>query len=161
MGILKINEQSLLVQAVFSQNAEMVDFLLEQHEDVNELDHEWRTALHAAAYVGGVYIMELLISSGADVNAKDQDWLTPLHRAAASQNEVREDFKISFCCLLCFCLSFCIALNAGVCWAASEKGSCSECTGPVLSDAAACSCSQQSHEVCPDAASLRERPGCS
>ncbi|KAI2644762.1 Serine/threonine-protein phosphatase 6 regulatory ankyrin repeat subunit C [Labeo rohita] len=65
----------------------MVDFLLEQKEDINELDQECRTALHAAAYVGGVYIMDLLISSGADVNAKDQEWLTPLHRAAASQNE--------------------------------------------------------------------------
>ncbi len=27
-------------------------------------DQEWRTALHAASYVGGVYIMDLLISSG-------------------------------------------------------------------------------------------------
>ncbi|XP_051532559.1 serine/threonine-protein phosphatase 6 regulatory ankyrin repeat subunit C-like isoform X2 [Myxocyprinus asiaticus] len=101
MGILNISEQSLLVQAIFSQNAEMVKFLLEQKEEVNELLRKWhccsshlflqdeerRTALHAAACVGDVHIMDLLISSGANVNAKDQEWLTPLHRAAASQKE--------------------------------------------------------------------------
>uniref|UniRef100_A0A8C3JR70 Ankyrin repeat domain 52 n=1 Tax=Calidris pygmaea TaxID=425635 RepID=A0A8C3JR70_9CHAR len=61
--------------------------LLNQKENINVLDQERRTPLHAAAYIGDVAILELLILSGANVNAKDTVWLTPLHRAAASRNE--------------------------------------------------------------------------
>uniref|UniRef100_A0A8B9RJM5 Ankyrin repeat domain 52 n=1 Tax=Astyanax mexicanus TaxID=7994 RepID=A0A8B9RJM5_ASTMX len=76
-----------LVQAIFSRNVEEVKFLLHKNDDVNALDQERRTPLHAAACLGDVRIMDLLIKSGASVNAKDQGWLTPLHRAAASRNE--------------------------------------------------------------------------
>uniref|UniRef100_A0A8C5C8E9 Ankyrin repeat domain 52 n=1 Tax=Gadus morhua TaxID=8049 RepID=A0A8C5C8E9_GADMO len=78
---------SPLVQAIFSRNAEEVKFLLLHQEDVNSLDQDHRSPLHAAAYLGDIQIMDLLISSGGDVNAKDQSWLTPLHRAAASRNK--------------------------------------------------------------------------
>uniref|UniRef100_UPI003AAD9DCE serine/threonine-protein phosphatase 6 regulatory ankyrin repeat subunit C isoform X1 n=2 Tax=Centroberyx gerrardi TaxID=166262 RepID=UPI003AAD9DCE len=87
MGLRNIIDQSPLVQAIFSRNAEEVTFLLCHKEDVNSLDQEQSTPLHAAAYLGDVHIMDLLITSGASVNAKDQGWLTPLHRAAASRNE--------------------------------------------------------------------------
>uniref|UniRef100_A0AAQ6AE69 Ankyrin repeat domain 52a n=1 Tax=Amphiprion ocellaris TaxID=80972 RepID=A0AAQ6AE69_AMPOC len=73
--------------AIFNRNAEEVQLLLHKKEDVNALDQERRTPLHAAACVGDVHIMDLLIESGASVNAKDHVWLTPLHRAAASRNE--------------------------------------------------------------------------
>uniref|UniRef100_W5L4P0 Ankyrin repeat domain 52 n=1 Tax=Astyanax mexicanus TaxID=7994 RepID=W5L4P0_ASTMX len=73
---------------IFSlRNVEEVKFLLHKNDDVNALDQERRTPLHAAACLGDVRIMDLLIKSGASVNAKDQGWLTPLHRAAASRNE--------------------------------------------------------------------------
>uniref|UniRef100_A0A8C5BHE1 Serine/threonine-protein phosphatase 6 regulatory ankyrin repeat subunit C n=1 Tax=Gadus morhua TaxID=8049 RepID=A0A8C5BHE1_GADMO len=87
MGLLNIVDQSPLVQAIFSRNAEEVKFLLLHQEDVNSLDQDHRSPLHAAAYLGDIQIMDLLISSGGDVNAKDQSWLTPLHRAAASRNK--------------------------------------------------------------------------
>ncbi|CAL8356193.1 unnamed protein product [Gadus morhua 'NCC'] len=87
MGLLNIVDQSPLVQAIFSCNAEEVKFLLLHQEDVNSLDQDHRSPLHAAAYLGDIQIMDLLISSGGDVNAKDQSWLTPLHRAAASRNK--------------------------------------------------------------------------
>uniref|UniRef100_A0A665T5I8 Uncharacterized protein n=1 Tax=Echeneis naucrates TaxID=173247 RepID=A0A665T5I8_ECHNA len=88
MGVLNIADQPPLVQAIFNRNAEEVQLLLHKKEDVNALDQERRTPLHAAACVGDVHIMDLLIESGASVNAKDHVWLTPLHRAAASRNEV-------------------------------------------------------------------------
>uniref|UniRef100_A0A8C8IR10 Ankyrin repeat domain 52 n=1 Tax=Oncorhynchus tshawytscha TaxID=74940 RepID=A0A8C8IR10_ONCTS len=84
---LGLANYTLLVQAIFSRNAEEVKFLLHKNEEVNALDQERRTPLHAAACLGDVHIMDLLINSGASVNAKDQGWLTPLHRAAASRNE--------------------------------------------------------------------------
>uniref|UniRef100_A0A3Q2ZKB9 Ankyrin repeat domain 52 n=1 Tax=Hippocampus comes TaxID=109280 RepID=A0A3Q2ZKB9_HIPCM len=89
MAILSISTTKLspLVQAIFSRNAEEVTFLLSHREDVNSLDHEQSTPLHAAAYLGDIHIMELLITAGASINAKDQGLLTPLHRAAASKNE--------------------------------------------------------------------------
>uniref|UniRef100_A0A674PGG1 Ankyrin repeat domain 52a n=1 Tax=Takifugu rubripes TaxID=31033 RepID=A0A674PGG1_TAKRU len=87
MGVLNITDQPPLVQAIFNRNAEEVQLLLHKKEDVNALDQERRTPLHAAACVGDVHLMDLLIESGATVNAKDHVWLTPLHRAAASRNE--------------------------------------------------------------------------
>uniref|UniRef100_A0A8C7GMV8 Ankyrin repeat domain 52 n=1 Tax=Oncorhynchus kisutch TaxID=8019 RepID=A0A8C7GMV8_ONCKI len=88
MGVQNITDQTPLVQAIFSRNAEEVKFLLHKNEEVNALDQERRTPLHAAACLGDVHIMDLLINSGASINAKDQGWRTPLHRAAASQNEI-------------------------------------------------------------------------
>uniref|UniRef100_A0A7N6BGH6 Ankyrin repeat domain 52 n=1 Tax=Anabas testudineus TaxID=64144 RepID=A0A7N6BGH6_ANATE len=85
---VKCLPQSPLVQAIFSRNAEEVTFLLNHNEDVNSLDQEQSSPLHAAAYLGDVHIMGLIINSDANVNAKDQGSLTPLHRAAASRNEV-------------------------------------------------------------------------
>uniref|UniRef100_A0A8D3BWN2 Ankyrin repeat domain 44 n=1 Tax=Scophthalmus maximus TaxID=52904 RepID=A0A8D3BWN2_SCOMX len=79
--------QSPMVQAIFSRNTEEVTFLLNHKEDVNSLDQEQSTPLHAASYLGDVHIMDLLITSDANVNVKDQGLLTPLHRAAASRNE--------------------------------------------------------------------------
>uniref|UniRef100_A0A8C7R5P8 Ankyrin repeat domain 52a n=1 Tax=Oncorhynchus mykiss TaxID=8022 RepID=A0A8C7R5P8_ONCMY len=88
MGVHNITDQLPLVQAVFNRNADEIQLLLHnKKEDVNALDQERRTALHAAACLGDVHIMDLLINAGANVNAKDHVWLTPLHRAAASRNE--------------------------------------------------------------------------
>uniref|UniRef100_A0A8D0A4V3 Ankyrin repeat domain 52a n=1 Tax=Sander lucioperca TaxID=283035 RepID=A0A8D0A4V3_SANLU len=104
MGVLNIADQPPLVQAIFNRNAEEVQLLLhKQEEDVNALDQERRTPLHAAACVGDVHIMDLLIESGeranvessravglllrrgAEANARDKFWQTPLHVATANR----------------------------------------------------------------------------
>ncbi|XP_043978158.1 serine/threonine-protein phosphatase 6 regulatory ankyrin repeat subunit C-like isoform X2 [Gambusia affinis] len=87
MELRSIKDQSPLIQAIFSRNAEDVALLLEHNESVNAQDQDQSTPLHAAAYLGDVHVMELLINAGANVNSKDQGLLTPLHRAAASRNE--------------------------------------------------------------------------
>ncbi|TSP79431.1 Serine/threonine-protein phosphatase 6 regulatory ankyrin repeat subunit C [Bagarius yarrelli] len=79
--------QPPLVQAIFNRNADEVQLYLHKKDEVNALDRERRTPLHAAAWLGDVHIMDLLIMAGANVNAKDHMWLTPLHRASASRNE--------------------------------------------------------------------------
>ncbi|KFW80884.1 Serine/threonine-protein phosphatase 6 regulatory ankyrin repeat subunit C, partial [Manacus vitellinus] len=89
-----------LVQAIFNRDVEEVRSLLNQKENINVLDQERRTPLHAAAYIGDVAILELLILSGANVNAKDTVWLTPLHRAAASRHEVGALGRGLWLCLL-------------------------------------------------------------
>lgn len=64
MGILSITDQPPLVQAIFSRDVEEVRSLLSQKENINVLDQERRTPLHAAAYVGDVPILQLLLMSG-------------------------------------------------------------------------------------------------
>ena len=49
----------------------LYSFRLIQKEDVNSLDSERRSPLHAAAFCGEGDIAELLIMGGARVNAKD------------------------------------------------------------------------------------------
>uniref|UniRef100_A0A8B9IVL3 Ankyrin repeat domain 52 n=1 Tax=Amazona collaria TaxID=241587 RepID=A0A8B9IVL3_9PSIT len=56
--------QPPLVQAIFNRDVEEVRSLLSQKENINVLDQERRTPLHAAAYLGDVAILELLILSG-------------------------------------------------------------------------------------------------
>ncbi|KAH0629169.1 hypothetical protein JD844_011037 [Phrynosoma platyrhinos] len=98
MGILSITDQPPLVQAIFNRDIEEVRSLLSQKENINVLDQERRTPLHAAAYLGDAPIVELLILSddyrkalnlllkhSADVNARDKYWQTPLHVAAANR----------------------------------------------------------------------------
>ncbi|KAK1797807.1 hypothetical protein P4O66_008163, partial [Electrophorus voltai] len=80
--------QPPLVQAIFSGDPDEIRMLIYKSEDINALDTEKRTPLHAAAFLGDAEITELLILSGrARVNAKDNMWLTPLHRAVASRSE--------------------------------------------------------------------------
>nr|XP_022904850.1 uncharacterized protein LOC111416951 isoform X2 [Onthophagus taurus] len=87
MVILQLDEQPLLIQAVFAGEIETVRKLLESKQDVNYQDFEKRSALHASSYRGDAPMTELLIEHGARVNTKDCRWVTPLHRACCSGSE--------------------------------------------------------------------------
>ncbi|XP_039266175.2 serine/threonine-protein phosphatase 6 regulatory ankyrin repeat subunit C-like [Styela clava] len=80
-----IQDANILEQAVFHGDADEVRSLIFKKEDVNAIDSERRSPLHAAAFLGDGEIVELLILSGAHINAKDSKWITPLHRACASR----------------------------------------------------------------------------
>ena len=72
-----------LVRAIFAGNHGEVRAILEEEDgqdDINYVDGDKRSPLHAAAYHGDPEIIEILISGGARVNTKDNKWLTPLHR---------------------------------------------------------------------------------
>ena len=80
-----VNEPPL-IQAIFSGDKSEVKSLLENNADINYVDVEKRSPLHAAAFKGDSDIVDLLITiGGARVNSKDNKWLTPLHRACASK----------------------------------------------------------------------------
>ncbi|XP_028130015.2 serine/threonine-protein phosphatase 6 regulatory ankyrin repeat subunit A-like isoform X1 [Diabrotica virgifera virgifera] len=83
MGILLLEEQPLIIQAIFAGFIENVKDLVQYKQEVNCLDEEKRTPLHAAAYKGEAEVTELLLKNGARVNAKDSKWVTPLHRACS------------------------------------------------------------------------------
>lgn len=80
--------QPPLVQAIFSRDLTLVESLLTNQDDVNHLDRERRSPLHAAAYQNEPEIAEKLIAHGARVDPKDSRWLTPLHRACCNDSGV-------------------------------------------------------------------------
>ena len=82
-----LSDESLIIQAIFNCDIDEVRSLIYKKEDVNSLDAERRTPLHAAAFLGDAEMINLLILSGARINAKDSNWLTPLHRACASRSD--------------------------------------------------------------------------
>ena len=83
--VSSLSDEPPIVQAIFNGNADEVRSLIYKKEDVNFMDADRRTPLHAAAYLGDSEIIDLLILSGARINSKDSKWLTPLHRACASK----------------------------------------------------------------------------
>ena len=85
--ISNLGDEPAIVQAIFNGDVEEVRSLIYKKEDVNFLDSERRSPLHAAAYLGDSEMINLLILSGARINAKDSKWLTPLHRACASRSD--------------------------------------------------------------------------
>ncbi|KAH0821797.1 hypothetical protein GEV33_000994 [Tenebrio molitor] len=84
MVILQLEEQPPIVQAIFvGGEPERIKDLIKFKQDVNCLDCDKRTPLHAAAFKGDATIASVLLSNGARVNAKDSKWITPLHRACS------------------------------------------------------------------------------
>lgn len=69
----------LLNDAVEHQLETIVLYLLKQGVDVNLRDiTNGQTALHVAAQVGNIQIVQMLLSYGADVNSKDKNGSTPV-----------------------------------------------------------------------------------
>ncbi|KAF5284185.1 hypothetical protein FQR65_LT00185 [Abscondita terminalis] len=79
--VLRLEEEPLLVQAIFSGDIREVQNVLECQGDVNLQDCEKRSPLHAASYKGDVDIAALLLEHGACINSRDSRWITPLHQA--------------------------------------------------------------------------------
>ena len=84
---LRTNKQQLtpLMIAVYSQNAEAVDFILANGGGINDVDAFQNSSLHKAVAVGSIPILQTLIEQGADINGQNQNGTTPLISAAKSQ----------------------------------------------------------------------------
>ena len=67
---------SLLHNAVFKQNFEIVKLLLEKGSDPNVKAANGSTPLHWACQFGSLEIVKLLVSNGSDLNATTNSWLT-------------------------------------------------------------------------------------
>lgn len=72
-----------LVEAALAGDREIVVLLIEKGADPAGRDGKGFTALHAAAHMGHVDIVELLIDQGVDLNdQQNTSKITPLHAAA-------------------------------------------------------------------------------
>ena len=77
MVLQKLALEPPLVRAIFSGDHGEVRSILEDgsSDDINYVDSDKRSALHAAAWCGDPTITEMLISQGgARVNIKDNKW---------------------------------------------------------------------------------------
>ncbi|KAF4525788.1 hypothetical protein B566_EDAN002050 [Ephemera danica] len=78
-----------LVWAAHNDNVEMAKMLREKGAT---LDYHGQTALHFAAYRGGVNIIRYFLSIGADINAKDSSGMTPLKHAIGNNKTIIAEF---------------------------------------------------------------------
>ena len=87
-----------LIKAIFAGDHNEVRTILDEGGDgdggdINYVDGDKRSPLHAAAYQGDPDIMEMLIRvGGGRVNIKDNKWLTPLHRACAAKVKIKNKY---------------------------------------------------------------------
>jgi ankyrin repeat protein len=74
-----INRTKALNYAIMTKNIKTVEFLLKHGASVNKSDEGSETALHIAVEDGQIEIIKLLLANGADINAKDEMGETPLY----------------------------------------------------------------------------------
>ncbi|OCA06154.1 ankyrin repeat domain-containing protein [Wolbachia endosymbiont of Trichogramma pretiosum] len=75
-------EFTLLIAAAAAGCKDLVNVLLERHEDIHVEGENRETALHHDVYSRCVGVVNALLKKGADVNVKDRGGSTPLHYAA-------------------------------------------------------------------------------
>ena len=75
-------DRTLLIKAVMSRRADVVQLLIDKKADINAHDIFGRNALHWAALIGASKAAEVLLNNGADIAAKAEGGMTALHYAA-------------------------------------------------------------------------------
>lgn len=80
------NSNSLLHDAAFPGNKEVVKLLIEKGADINARDGSGNTLLHKAALNGYLEIVQLLLSQGANVHAKNKNKDTASELAVEQDN---------------------------------------------------------------------------
>lgn len=89
----RIEVRNPLIEAVKTGNVSALSSALASGTSATEIDGQGRTALHYAAALGDLAVLQLLLKqNGVDINATDEDGYTPLHRAA--QNDRNENIRV-------------------------------------------------------------------
>eukprot|EP00055_Hartaetosiga_balthica_P000260 m.136088 g.136088 ORF g.136088 m.136088 type:complete len:1000 (+) comp10424_c0_seq1:78-3077(+) len=90
-----MEEPPTLITQILDNNIIDVTNTLSSSPNLEEMDSNGRTAMHAAAYMASVEFCTLLVDSGAKVNVKDKNWITPLHLACMSGNANLVEFLVN------------------------------------------------------------------
>jgi ankyrin repeat protein len=70
---------------------DIIQLFLERGADVDAVDDDHSTLLHAASYHGSVEAAQLLLKRGANTNVRDAEGQTPLHRTLVEITDGLED----------------------------------------------------------------------
>lgn len=82
------HEEVTPLMLAIRNNAQMADLLLmDDRTDVNKADYQGWQAIHYAAKMGHVGMINALVDKGVDINAKTDKGATPLHLALLEKNE--------------------------------------------------------------------------
>jgi Ankyrin repeats (3 copies) len=85
------NENTVLSLAIFGQQKDLFDFLLQNNADINACAKNGQTPLHHLVLTYGIYekldiTIKDLIQHGANIKATEIDGFTPLHTAVWKRN---------------------------------------------------------------------------
>lgn len=86
MNPFTIHAYTPLIIACHSQQAPMIEFLLENGADVDIPERFGKAAVHHAAFIDSLQIMDILIKHGANVNIIDVFSHTPLSIAVVDRH---------------------------------------------------------------------------
>ena len=64
----------MLHQAIYSQNINLVEYLIDNGLDVNERGNEYKSVLSTAVLTENLKLIKVLLDKGADVKAAKNDW---------------------------------------------------------------------------------------
>lgn len=78
---------TILQRAVIQNEKSMVDFLIQNHVDLNQTDQSKRTPMHYAALYKFIDIAKILINAGASLDIEDEPGNTPLAYAVSNRKE--------------------------------------------------------------------------
>ncbi|CAJ0578776.1 unnamed protein product, partial [Mesorhabditis spiculigera] len=73
------NDRHPLKTAIWADNVEVMDILLQNHGDLEQVDYSKKTLLLIAACRNSCNVVEYLLKRGCNIRAKDQDGRTALH----------------------------------------------------------------------------------
>lgn len=77
-----LNGNTPMHEAAFQGDAETVQCMIDDGQNIEVRNNEGKTPLHSAAYFGQKKTVETLIKAGSDVNVRDINGDTPLHIVA-------------------------------------------------------------------------------
>jgi ankyrin repeat protein len=68
-----------LFAAIYTENIELVEFLLKNNANINICTGSGDTVLHITSNICNEKLFILFLNKGVDINIKNMDWETPLH----------------------------------------------------------------------------------
>lgn len=81
-----------LHQAIWNENTEMIQYLIQKGADLNGLDNKENSPCHIAAAKGSVHILKFLVSLGAQANSINKEGRSPLEEAQRMNKQQMIDY---------------------------------------------------------------------